>query len=309
MKNIQNVIVIEERPNPSTDFFVLPQFVGDAFKVQRFGFNDLVDPLVLQGAIVVFVRYLPKAWRSLIAKNRVTLLALYFFMDDDLLDFKAHTGMPLRYRWKLARLVTFQQSWLTQHRAELWVSTPYLRDKYQAWSPVLMLPKPLDTQVESIKVFYHGSASHQAEIEWLHPIIKEVLQKNPHIVFEIVGGQAVYRQFKSLGRVQVVHPMSWQAYQAFIAQSDRAIGLVPLLPSPFNQARSFTKFFDITQAGAVGIYAKHSEVGLFATHDVDALVLDAQAVDWVNAILELAQDSAKRAVLLKGAKNKLANLK
>jgi hypothetical protein len=306
--NKTQVFIVEERANPSTDFFVLPQFQGDQFEVKRCHFDEMVKPELLVGAIVVFVRYLPKAWRQLIVKNRAAIQALHFFMDDDLLDISASQGMPLRYRWKLARLTTFHKSWLVKQAAELWVSTPFLAHKYQAWSPELIEPKPIKPIKESVKVFYHGSASHKAEIEWLLPVIKAVLERNAHICFEIIGGQSVYKAFKGMPRVQVVHPMGWEAYQHFIQQPGRHIGLAPLLPNAFNQARSYTKVFDITQAGAVGIYSQGSE----STHYLEAcssaenvsspgLVLPLEPSLWIAAILDLAENTSKRQVMINQA--------
>ncbi len=298
--NKTQVFIVEERANPSTDFFVLPQFQGDQFEVKRCHFDEMVRPELLVDAIVVFVRYLPKAWRHLIVKNRAAIQALHFFMDDDLLDISASQGMPLRYRWKLARLAAFHKGWLLHNNASLWVSTPYLSRKYQAWSPVLVEPHPMPILAEPIKVFYHGSASHQAEIDWLYPIIKAVLERNAHICFEIMGTQSVYAQFKNLERVQVVHPMSWLAYQYFIQQPGRHIGLAPLLNNTFNQARSYTKVFDIQRAGAVGIYSQGSESALYVQSISEkrglkpvGLILPLDPDSWVNTILDLAKQISK----------------
>jgi len=291
------VYIIEERANPSTDFFVLPQFKSSDFAVTRCAFNDVFASAVeLEGAIVIFVRYLPKAWRQLISQNRAVVKSLYFFMDDDVLDFAASKGMPLRYRWKLLKLAGLHKKWLLEQQASLWVSTPYLHKKYQAWSPKLIEPKPLKPVQESIKVFYHGSASHNAEIEWLFPVMKAVLERNTHVCFEIIGGQSVYEKFKHLPRVQVIHPMGWEAYQYFIKQPGRHIGLAPLIDNPFNQARSYTKVFDITQAGAVGMYSEGSESANFITrqnpkdaNSFTGLVLPLNKLLWIEKLLELAE--------------------
>jgi len=290
------VIVVEERENPSTDFFVLPQFLLNEFEVTRCNFNELVAVDLLKDSIVVFVRYLPKTWRKFIAENRALLKSLYFFMDDDVLDFNASKGMPLRYRWKLLTLAGLHKNWLLHQKASLLVSTPYLKNKYQAWSPQQIAPKPLKPVTESIKVFYHGSASHNAEIEWLLPVIRAVLARNVNVCFEIVGGQSVYQAFKGLPRVQVVHPMGWEAYQHFIQQPGRHIGLAPLVASAFNEARSYTKVFDITQAGAVGVYSEGSESanfifskGVFGVNKISAgLVLPLEPELWIEKILWLA---------------------
>lgn len=299
------VYVVEERPNPSTDFFVLPQFPSSDYEIVKCGFDDVPSFERIQGSEVVFVRYLPGSWREFIENHRASFRTVRYFMDDDLLDWKAASEMPWRYRYKLFRLATRHVRWLQAQSIPMWVSTPFLAEKYADWNPELVLPKPLALPKTTLKVFYHGTASHQAEIEWLLPVIRAVLEAHPQVVFEIVGGEAVYRQFKPLGRVQVIHPMSWEAYQHFIKQPGRTIGLVPMMDNAFNQARSYTKFFDITAAGAVGIYAKHSEVGRFAAHESDGLVLEMQPQQWVDSILWLLEHAGERERLLNAAQEKL----
>ncbi len=100
------VYLIEEQSNPSTDFFVLPAVSSAGLKPVHCGFSDLPSDQDLVGAWVVFVRYVPPAWVKLITAMRHKLRGLAFFMDDDVLDYHASSGMPLRYRSKLIRLST-----------------------------------------------------------------------------------------------------------------------------------------------------------------------------------------------------------
>lgn len=302
------VFIVQERPNPSTDYFVLPQFSGDGFDVELCSFDRLPPAESLSGAIVVLVRYVPKAWRRYIEQYRSILHGLYFFMDDDVLDISSTQGMPLGYRWKLAKGAAFHKSWLLKNHAQLWVSTPYLQQKYVQHSPRLISPFPLNPLEQTVKLFYHGSITHQAEIDWLLPVVKEVLSANSAITFEIIGNAKVYQQFRSLDRVQAVNLMSWPAYRHFIQQPGRHIGLVPLVKNSFNAARSHTKFFDITTAGAIGIYARESECGRFVNHDVDGLVLPMKPELWVEKILELSEDAPRRTQMIEMAKKRVSSM-
>ncbi|WP_242469600.1 glycosyltransferase family 1 protein [Rhabdochromatium marinum] len=234
-------------------------------------------------------------------------------MDDDLFDLGAAHGTPLRYRLKLARLATRRQRWLKAQRAELWVSTPYLQDKYAAWQPRLVQPFPLakspsapgpdPSADEYIRLFYHGSASHQAEIDWLYPVIQAALATEPRLSFEIIGAAKVNRRYRHLPRTTVIHPMSWPNYQSFLAMPGRHIGLAPLLDNPFNRARSCTKFFDITRAGAVGIYSPGPVCRATVNPGVNGLVVPLVIDKWVQAIIELARDAILRQRLIQAAAN------
>lgn len=302
------VYLVEEQPNPSTDFFVLPAVMASGCRVRRCGFADLPAPADLEEAMVVFVRYVPLAWIKLVEAVRPRLSALAFFMDDDVLDVEASAGTPWRYRFKLARLAAWRSGWLRRQNAELWVSTPYLQQKYAGWHPKLVLPFPVATPLDVRRVFYHGSASHDAEIRWLRPIMEEALRREERLAFEIVGGRDVYRLYRSLPRVNVVHPMKWAAYQHFLSMQGRHIGLAPLLDLPFNQARSYTKFFDFTCCGAVGIYSTNGACAEVVKHGVDGLVVELEQEAWVTAILDIARDESLRQSLLGNAELNSAEL-
>lgn len=295
-------IVVEENRNPSSDFFVVPALERAGFVVRVCNHAQLPQPRELEGAVVVFIRYVPAAWARLIEQSAGRLARLVLFMDDDVLDASASAGMPLRYRLKLARLAVRRKTWLKRQRAELWVATSFLQEKYADWAPQLVLPSPVEYADDVRRVFYHGSSSHGAEIRWLRPVMQEVLQRDERITFEIVGGWRVYRLYRDLPRVTVVNPMKWQAYQGFLAMSGRHIGLAPQLGSPFNRARSYTKLFDIVGCGAVGVFAADSRYSEVIRHGEDGLVADMTHQAWVEAILSLAGDDEYRQALLVNAR-------
>lgn len=302
------VFIVEERPNPSTEFFILPLYCDKKYDVRRCYFNQMPALEELKDSIVVLVRYVSKQWRNLLDLQRSTLQALYFFMDDDVLNVSASKGMPWGYRWKLFKQAARHANWLRSVKAQFLVSTTYLAKVYEQDSPQVIDPKPLVVASNSIRAFYHGSITHHAEIDWLYPVIKEVLAENENLYFELIGNAHVNRQFRHLERVQVMNLMPWPAYKQFIRQPGRDIGLVPLLDNAFNAARSCTKYFDVTQAGAVGIYAEHSECGDFARDGIDGIVLPMDRDLWVETILKLAADPVLRTEMSHNAQRRLKSL-
>ncbi|NDY58500.1 glycosyltransferase family 4 protein [Desulfovibrio sulfodismutans] len=306
-------IVVEECDNPSSAYFLFPALAHLPCPVTRRSFADLPGPAELDGAMVVLARYVPGGWVRLLTAARPRLSRLAFFMDDDLFDTAASRGAPLHYRFKLWRLAARRRDWLLSQKAEFWVSTPALMEKYAAWGPRLVLPAPLPAgaaspDADTRRIFYHGTASHNPDIRWLFPVMAEVLAKNPRLALEIVGKRAVATLFKPLPRVTVVHPMPWPAYRIFAATPGRHVGLAPQLDSAFNAARSYTKFCDITRSGAVGVYAAGSACADVVEHEKDGLVVPMQPAAWVAAITRLAGDDGLRAAMLQNAQDKLAEL-
>lgn len=298
--------LVEQRANPSTDCFVLPALSAVGLHVLRRGAADLPGDEEISGAVVVFVRYVPAAWADLL--DRVQPRRLVFFMDDDVLDVRASVGMPWRYRFKLARLAAQRRRWLRQKGAELWVSTAYLQQKYADWEPALVAPAAAVPPDDVRRVFYHGSASHASEIRWLRPVVEAALRRDGRLVFEIFGGRNVYRLYRDVPRVTVIHPMRWPTYQALVSMSGRHVGLAPLLDLPFNRARSYTKFFDITHCGAVGVYAADGACAEVVRHGVEGLVVPMEPEAWLDAILRLTADDSLRQTMLRNAEARVLEL-
>ena len=121
--NNATIFLVEERANPSSAYFLLP-FLEKKHFVVRCSWQNTPALADLKNAVVIFVRYIPSAWAKIINKVGSDLAGLVYFMDDDLLDLKATAGMPLRYRYKLARFARLRKKWLQRQGAALWVSSP-----------------------------------------------------------------------------------------------------------------------------------------------------------------------------------------
>ena len=293
--------LIHTGPNPTSDFYFPERNTGndillsDVSKVRRFSNTDNL----------IFIRYINKEWRRYLsqtpAEKRPNII---FFIDDDVFDIKVHKGLSWRYRWKLYNLAARHQEWLKKINAQLWVSTTWLEKKYKDWSAIRLFPKnPYRLENDKkLVIFYHGSASHLMEIKWLYPVIENVLNATNNVTFELIGTAAINRIFKNIKGVHVVHPMTWYSYRDFIQTPGRIIGLAPLLDSPFNHARSASKFFDITQAGAVGIYADSAVYQEKITHLHNGLLVAMQPELWVERILWLVNNPEARMQLWENAR-------
>jgi hypothetical protein len=289
-----SVFVVEERPNPSTDFFIRPWLAAQGIDPDVRGFDDIPGQAELDAAVVIFVRYIPPAWKQVVAACRKRMQAVCFFMDDDLFESSSFSNMPRDYRVKLYRYACRHQRWLQSMDAKLLVSTPYLVEKYSHWQPELLDPQQLNLRSGLPTVlFYHGSASHKDELEWLVPVVEEVLRRSQDLIFEVIGDHIVKRLFSGLPRVQVLHPMRWPTYQAQLGRPGRSIGLAPLLDTRFNRARSHTKYYDITRAGAAGIYAEGPVYERIVQHGENGLLLPMQPDKWVQAIVDLYENPTR----------------
>lgn len=302
------VVVLEQGRSPSGDYLLRPWLAAQGAQVVCV---DSREPpragQVRNGDQVVIVRYLPPAWRRQLDAQRGGLAELVYFMDDDLLDAAVLPELPRAYAQKIERLALAHRSWLLD-QATMWVSTSALAAKYQAWQPVVLPmapPAALLLPRQAVSVVYHGTASHQAEIEWLHPVLAAVQSRCPDTRVEVFGDWNVYRLYRDLPRTSVLHPMSWENYLAYTASHRADIGLAPILPGRFNAGRGPTKFYDYTRLGAVGLYADGPPYAGVVRDGVDGLLLPPDPGAWADAICALAQDAARREALRVAAQQRV----
>jgi hypothetical protein len=302
------VYLVEQRDNPSSAYYLEPGLKNIGKSVHRYDLNTLPNGCE-SGTSVVFVRYISNLWHKWVTHHRDSISRLIFFMDDDLFDWRALKNNSWGYRRKAWHLTARHRRWLQSENAELWVSTRYLAEKYRSWPAQILLPQSLSSPIEpSVRVFYHGSGTHHLEYQWLDPVIRKVSEQNPRIFFELIGGTELSKSWRWHSNVVVVHPMSWPAYQSFGSIPNRDIGLAPLLTGHFNDARSHTKFFDITRCGAVGIYSRHPAYTDTIRDQVDGLILKNITAVWAHAILRLAGNTNLRLRMLESAQQRVTAL-
>jgi hypothetical protein len=285
----RSVCVVERGRNPSSDYYVRA-------RTAALGVPDVRVPEA--GSLVVIVRYLDSLWRARIEAMRHRLAGIVYFMDDDLLDLAALRRPPLRYAARMFWLAWRHRAWLESVGAKLWVSTPYLAHKYRRWNPELVEPTTswpgILERRAPVRLFYHGTGLHRAEIRWLAPVMRAVQERCAATSFEIFGHGWVQRLYRSVPRTTVLHPASWENFRDYCAARTLDIGLAPLLPSGFNAARSHTKFFDFVRCGAAGIYSNVEPYASFVRHERDGLLVDNHPDAWIEAIKRLVSDPELR---------------
>lgn len=291
--------------NASIAYLLRPHLEGQGIPFVVISSPDQVAELTC--SMVVIARYLPREWISSLQAFRQAGGKVVYFMDDDLMDPRATKGLPPGYRRKIEIGATRQRRVIESLCNEFWVASPYLAEKYSAWSPQLLTSAPGSLtllQQEAVTVCYHGSASHGAEIKWLAGVMRNVQTLGGTTRFEIFGDHEVNKLFRGIPRTSVMHPMDWPNYLAYTGSIKRDIGLAPLLPGPFNAGRAPSKFFDFARMGAVGLYTDAAPYRGFVRDGIDGLLLPNEPEVWVAAIAELAGDPARRQRLAAAARER-----
>ncbi len=297
--------VLAESDNASIYYFVRPHLQRCGLSISQLStVVRRTGEAVVRCRLVVITRYLRPEWVEILRAFRRAGGQIVYFMDDDLMDRKVVSTLPRAYAQKITCYAMRPRAQLEALCDAFWVGTPFLAEKYADWKPTVLVagPERKDTRQSSAITFcYHGSASHQAELQWLVAVVRRVQERSDNLHFEVIGDLSVNRLFRNLPRVTVIHPMSWANYRDYTRAVTRHIGLAPLLPEPFNAARSPTKFFDFVRMGAVGLYTDVAPYKGFIRDGVDGLLLPNDPDKWADEILRLGAAAERRAYLARAA--------
>lgn len=253
-----------------------------------------VDP----GDVVVFQRpssqFMPDAIRLLQARG----VAVVVDMDDDLA--RIHPSNPA---WMLMHPRSQNShSWHTVTEScrladMVVVTTPTLARRYGAHGRVRVIPNfvpaaylRLDHQ-DSTDVGWAGSThSHPDDLQQMGAAVARLVQQGT--VFRTVGDPAgVARALGLAKEPPSTGPVPFAQYPASIAQF--GVGVAPVAPTQFNQAKSRLKPLEYTATGVPWVASSTDDYDRFH-RDVGVGLVAAKRRDWERMLRRLVGDEPRR---------------
>ena len=300
----ERIVVLTWEHSPTCDIYLRDRLRHAGMPVHYWILGN-APPVALDNAFVIVVRYVDTMSLRTLERAKSNLSGLAYLLDDDLAAAMSDRSLPLHYRLYMTHF------WLRYARrigvlaSELWLSSDVLARRYASAGEVhridpaparFALPqsRPLN-EGNDVSIFYHGQKTHRADRVWLRDVMRAVLEDCPNSKFEIVGGPEARRCYGGLPRVTVQPPLPWPEYWQRSQMTRLDIGLAPLVPTPFNSARSWIKYLDIARFGAVGVYAAGEPYESVVTDDRNGIVRPAgDKVAWSDALIMLVQDRTLR---------------
>jgi len=317
---IRRVAVVVGSENPSFDYYFGSRFaLHPGPPARRYALS--ATPATLAGiswrdTLLVFCRYVSKAWLEVARANRDALAGVALFVDDDIEAMVRAPELSWHYRLMLRRRAISPWRRLVPMLDRLWVSTPRLAERWQAMSPRLLPPVAdafdLDSTPEPSPrtlVGIHAGGSHRADKAWLEPVVRAVLAAAPEIMFEMVVEE--YRDWRWRGdpRVRVIPFRSWPEYRAETAGHGRDILLAPFLPTAVNAARAGVKRIDAARCGAALLVSDPDVYQVSPAETNLGMVVPLDVDSWTRAILGLAGDAGRRQALVRLNREKLLEIR
>ncbi|WP_422450570.1 MULTISPECIES: hypothetical protein [unclassified Endozoicomonas] len=241
---------------------------------------------ISEGCTLILVRDVPVEVLKKLDAFKCTLSDVIWFIDDDIPAAGLDATLPARYRKRMTGWYKRATPLLENLCSKILVSTPCLAKKYNLASSAILSPvEPVFESSQQItRCFYHGTSSHQKDWEFVLEVTRQIQLRNQGTWFEFIGDHALYKACRGIPRVTVLHPLKWPDYLALTSSRTMDIGLAPLADTPFNLARSHTKFLDICRQKAVGIYSRRFSCSDDIEHAGAGLVLGDSVDEWVAGI-------------------------
>ena len=264
---VEHTLVLAARHSPTIDYYLGDLLRAGADPRTRVAFDSQLPrwsganapEQVLPGTRVILVRMPCSGWADVIEAAGHRVAQVVWLIDDDVIAARHDEWLPMAYRLRLLDdHLAFRRRF--EHLVDrIWASTPLLASRFPAARVEVRPPRPLPPSEQRwVKVFYHGTASHRREHAFLLPIFHEVQKRSAHVVLEVTGDHALYKMFRGVPRLRVLHPVAWPDYLAHLRASQYHLGLAPLLDTPFNRARSGVKALEIAWSGAQGLLSRRA---------------------------------------------------
>jgi glycosyltransferase involved in cell wall biosynthesis len=181
-------------------------------------------------------------------------------------------------------------------------TTPVMADRLRRFNPNVVVvpnmlplegweyPEPKEQREDRVVLGWAGSTSHYDDMRILEDVVPTLLDRYEQAEFVFVGGPKE-TPIAMRDRVSRLQATDIQHYPALIEQFD--IGLIPLVDTAFNRAKSNLKFLEYSMIGIPSVASKvepyvgtirHAENGFLATN----------AKDWIKFASRLIEDVALR---------------
>ena len=306
--------------NPSFDYYFASRFgLHPGPPARRYELSASRQDLAgvsWADTLVVFCRYVNKAWLNVVRANRDELAGICLFVDDDIEAMAEAPELSWHYKLMLRRRALTPWRALIPLLDRVWVSTPHLAERWRGMSPHLLPPvadlfdlcaSPAPSAGTLVGI--HAGGSHRADKAWLEPVVQAVLAAAPDLTFEMVVEAGRDWRWRGDPRVRVIPFRSWPEYRADTASRRRDLLLAPLLPTSVNAARAEVKRIDAARCGAALLV---SDPAVYQVSPAEAnlgMVVPLDVDGWTRAILGLSRDTERRQALARLNKEKLLEIR
>jgi glycosyltransferase involved in cell wall biosynthesis len=172
-----------------------------------------------------------------------------------------------------------------------------------AWWP---LQPPQENSTGPLRVGYMGGATHQRDLDWLAPVLADLLAQFPGQLELVFWGCPPPESLHDQAGVtwHDVRLGNYQEFSRYFIQQRCDIALAPLIVDEFNRAKSPLKYLEYSALGAPGVYSAIEPYQRVVVDGENGLLAANQA-EWRVQIERLVRSPELRLALTREAQARL----
>lgn len=238
---------------------------------------------------------------------------IVYHIDDDLLAVPLSLGERKHAYHNAPERLSTVRTLLTQSDV-VYASTELLRQRllgYYPDAPVVaglincsgrIIRTPLKTPG---RVLGYMGFDHLADLMMVLPAIVSLLDRHPHVSFELFGPMPIPEELQRFGdRVRSLPTIrNYESFLKALAERRWDVGICPLTPTEFNLTKSNNKWVEYTSVGTAVIASGNMIYNDSCADDCGVLAFELQ--DWIDGLDRLFTDDAERVAMVQRAQAKM----
>ena len=160
------------------------------------------------------------------------------------------------------------------------------------YQPYAVLPRTIKEILKGppYRIGYFGSFHHQKDINLIFPALLTINEAlGEQVEFEFVGcAPEGWRRLSKVGFGNF--EFNYELFLDDLAARQWTIGLAPLRPTHFNEAKSNSKFREYAAVGVIGIYADLAPYHDCVIHGKNGWICGSEPEDWVEVVKKIIND-------------------
>jgi hypothetical protein len=236
------------------------------------------------------------------------LEVVYYLVDDMLPLAHACLELPAVYRRRLAQFTRNFLPRILELNARIIAPSNAILDLFPDRPREYLDPAFLAVASDHrhfaaagpFRLAFLGTRSHANGLDFLAPVLEEVLTGGPGITFTAFFGRHLPARIARLPGVENHAPMPWVDYRARMAGERFHALLAPLPDTLFNRGRSLTKLMEAAATGGALLASDRLPFSAAVKSGSDGLLLGEDPSDWVREIRRLAADREAALSLAEG---------
>jgi len=248
-------------PYTNAGYEIISGIENNEVKIQPIEFSDLV----------IIQRNFPNNYSKyvqIIENARYYRKPVIFDIDDLFFFLPENHPDRLNHSFTSSLLPIFQAIMEADY---VTVTTPRLKQALDQLNPnIEVLPNFLDDNIwklrypvldknnsQDIVIGYMGTNSHQADLLYVLPVLRDLMSTYPNKVNFRFWGVKPPEDFLSNPNVEWIpfYSMDYQQFAQFFQTQQADIFISPLLNNKFNKCKSPIKFFEYSSLGVPGVYS------------------------------------------------------